>query len=314
MATATVTADNVRIAEGTIANDTGTWGNDGGGGGIADEPDIVYQGSSAQSRKVSTNPIGRNYTHGSGTDMTATNRRHMMAKVQATNKNALLTRASPAMTLKQGSGSGAYYEHYIYGSDNYPKKGGFVILPISPNVSGYRDATSGSPTLTSVLYWSIVGDFSATAKAENLVIDAIDIGAGLFLVGGDGADPDADLDDLISFDEGTLGNSFGYVATDEFGKVATINGRIAIGRNSGGAVATVYTDSDRSIIWGNGLAESGFHELLIDLGNATTNVAMTRYTIESAGELNNTAGRGYSSTEDTRTLLTITGHPELYLL
>ena len=55
----TVAADNARRAVATIATDAGTWGNDGGGGGVSDEPDIVYQGTTAQSRKVSTTPIGR---------------------------------------------------------------------------------------------------------------------------------------------------------------------------------------------------------------------------------------------------------------
>lgn len=312
MVAVAVAAHNVRVAEAEATPDTGTWGNDGGGGGVSDEPDIVYQGSHAQSRKVSTSPIGRNYTHGSGTDMTATDRRHWLAKVNATNSNALLSRASPALYVKQGSGSGAYYGHRLFGNDNYPPRGGWQIVPISPNVSGYRDAgeSAGSPTISSILYWSIVADFSASSKSENLVIDAIDIGAGLNLTGGDGADTDGVFQDFIDADQGTVeGGRLGYAYTDEFGKTFFANGRWAIGENtSGTAVATVLQDATAgTIVWGNGYAETGFHRLRLNLGSATTDIDITGWTFDSAGKANNDADRGYTTTEDTRLVLEVTG-------
>lgn len=306
MAVVAVTADNNRIAVATQATDTGTWGNDGGGGGIADEPDNVYQGGTAQSRKVSTSRIGRDYTHGSGTSMTATDRRHWIAKINATNYAGLLSRTSPAFGTKIGSGSGAYYEHYLFGNDNYPALGGWQPIAISPNVSGYRDATSGSPSLTSVLYWSILGDFSATSKSENVIIDAIDIGAGLHLVGGDGASTDAVFQDFVDADEGTTNNRWGYVTTR--GPVLYVIGRLAIGRNTTPtAVATVFQDSGVTVVWDNGLVETGFHEILFDLGSATTDIDLTSCSLISTGEDNNTAGRSYTTTEDSRTVLTVTG-------
>jgi hypothetical protein len=312
MAAVTVTADNTRVAEAEATPDTGTWGNDGGGGGVSDEPDIVYQGSHAQSRKVSTSPIGRDYTHGSGTSMTATDRRHWIAKVNATNSNALLSRASPALYVKIGSSSSAYYGYRLFGNDNYPPRGGWQFVPISPNVSGYRDAGegSGSPTLTSILYWSIVADFSATSKSENLIIDAIDIGAGLHLVGGDGADTDAVMQDFIDADQGTVeGGRLGYAYTDEFGKTFFANGRWSIGENtSESAVATVLQDATAgTVVWGNGYAETGFHRLRLNLGSATTDIDLTGWTFDSAGKEDNDADRGYTTTEDTRLVFEVTG-------
>lgn len=310
MAVVAVTADNNRIAEAYQTNDTGTWGNDGGGGGVADEPDFYYQGTgaaaTAQSRKISTSRIGRSYTHGSGTSMTATDRRHYIAKIQITNKDALLARTAPAVGMKIGSGSGAHYEYYIYGNDNYPKRGGWQIIAISPNVAGYRDATTGSPTLTSVLYWSLLADFSATSKSENVIIDAIDIGAGLHLVGGDGASTDGVFQDFVDADEGTDANSYGYVYTA--GGILFCTGRLAIGRNTTPtAVATEFNDSDQTLVWNNGLVETGFHEFLVDLGGTGTTVDLTRISFKSNGEENNTANRGYTTTEDSRTVFTTTG-------
>lgn len=310
MAVVTVAADNVRIAEANIVADTGTWGNDGGGGGVSDEPDFYYQGNTgaltSQSRKVSTSPIGRSYTHGSGTDMTATGRRHTIYKIQATNKDALNTRTTPAFWVKNGSGSGAYYEHYLFGSENYPKRGGWQIIAVSPNVAGYRDATTGSPTLTSVLYWSLVADFAATSKSENIMIDAIDIGRGLTLTGGDGGDADGVYANFVSADEGTLGNSWGFVYSE--GNAIFVTGRLAIGENtSGTAVATVFIDSDKKLEWTNGLVETGFHAHRFNLGNASTVITLTRCSYDSNGQQNNTAGRSYTTTEDSRVVFEVVG-------
>jgi hypothetical protein len=309
MAVVAITSDNLRIAEANITNDTGTWGNDGGGGGVADEPDFYYQGGggalTSQSRKISTTAIGREYTHGSGTDLTATNRRHVIFKIQATNKDALLTRSSPALHVKIGSSSANYDTFYLFGSDNYPKRGGWQIIPVSNNVSGYRDATTATaPTRTSILYWSLLADFSAGSKSENVMIDAIDIGAGLNLVGGDGVSADGVFQDFIDADEGTVANSYGYVFTE--GGVLFISGRLSIGRNTTpSAVATEFTDSDKTLVWNNGLVETGFNELLWDLGGSGTVVDLTRVSFKSIGKQNNDGDRGYTTTEDSRAIFTV---------
>ena len=156
--------------------------------------------------------------------------------------------------MKIGSGSGAYDSFYIFGSDNYPAKGGWQILPISVSVAGYRDATTGSPTRTGILYWSLLGDFTATSKSENVVIDAIDLGVGLCIVGGDGASADAELSDLVTFDEGTSGNRYGYITSEANGSVAFIIGTLAIGQTSAGtSTLTEWTERNESL----GVAENG---------------------------------------------------------
>ena len=305
MAAVTIAADVVRIAEGNIVADSGTWGNDSGGGGISDEPDVVYQGTTSQSRKVSTAIRGRNYTHNSTTSMTATGRRHYIAKVNATNYGALLARTTPALNLKLGNSTSIYYTYYLFGNDNYPAKGGWQILAISPNVTGYRDATSGSPNLAAVDYWSLLGDFSATSKAENVIIDAIDIGRGLCLTGGDGADPDGAFADFVEADEGTVGNRWGFLASDS-GILFPI-GQLAIGEDaSGTAIASTFTDATGAVlVWGNGLVESGFHKLLFNLDLLTATV--TGATFDSIGKVDNDASRGYTTTEDSRLVVEVTG-------
>lgn len=303
MAVATVTANNNRV---NAADSTTNWGNDGGGGGVATEVDITYQNNISMSRKISTSRIGRHYDPAAGgVDMTATDRRHYLMKITATNPGVLLSRASPALGIKMGSANNQYYEYYIAGNDNYPARGGWLLIPVSPNVAGYRDATTGSPTLTGVDYWSVLSDFSAGSKAENVAIDAIDVGAGLHIVGGDGADPDAVFTDFVDFDEGTTTGRYGYVFTQ--GAIIFVNGALRIGRNTTPtAVATVFQDSGKVVVWQNGYAETGFHSLFIDLGGTGTDIDLTSCTLISEGELNNTVGGlGYTTTEDTRTVLEV---------
>ena len=310
MAATSVTADVTRVAVATIATDTGTWGNDGGGGGISDEPDIVYQGTTAQSRKVSTTLIGRSYTHGSGTDMDGTpaNRAHCILKLNVTNYTALLARTSPGSQMKIGSSSANYHSYYLFGNDNYPTLGGWQIIAIAPSVSGYAAAVgdTGTPNDSAILFWSWLADFSATAKAENLVIDAIDVGLGLFVVGGDGADPDATWQTFVTFDEGTSGNRYGFVTTKS--GVLFVTGQLTIGRTSAGtSTHTDFTDSGVTLVWENGLVTSGFHRLLLDLATTGTVISVTNCSLGSVGKVNNDGDRGYSTTEDSRPVFEVSG-------
>lgn len=310
MAAPSVSADVTRIAEATITPDTGTWGNDGGGGGVSDEPDNVYQGTTSQSRKVSTSLIGRSYTHGSGTDMDGTpaNQAHVIMKLNITNFGALNTRTTPGSELKIGSGSGDYHSYYLFGNDNYPPLGGWQILAIAPSVSGYASAVgdTGTPNDSSILYWSWLADFTATSKSENLIIDAIDIGLGLFLVGGDGVSTDAVFQDFVDFDEGTVNNRYGFVTTRQ-GVIYAI-GQLTIGQTSAGtSTHTDFTDSGVTVVWENGLVTTGFHRLLLDLATSGTVIDVSFCSFSSVGKENNDGDRGYTTTEDSRPVFEVTG-------
>jgi len=302
---ATVAADNDRVAEATIASDAGTWINDGGGGGVADEPDIVYSGTTAQSRKVSTSLIGRAYSGGTTRDATATDRRHFLFKLNCTNYNALNTRTTPGTELKIGSDASNYDSYYVWGSDNYPNAGGWTFVPISINVAGYRPSlTTGSPTRTAIDYYSWLGDYTATAKAENHVIDAIDLGRGLKLTGGT---PDGTFAAFLAADEGTQTNRWGYVRS--INGIYFVNGELAVGENtSETAVATTFTDATGQVlVWGNGMVETGYHRFRVNLGNASTAVTITGATFDSIGKRNNDGDRGYTTTEDSRLVVVVTG-------
>lgn len=308
MATFAVTHDNARVNDADVSTN---WGNIGGGGGVAAEPDIVYQGSASQSRKVSTTLRGRDYDPGSGgVDMTATDRKHWMAKVSVTNPLALLTRTSPALHVRIGDSSSTTYDYYVAGSDNYRPLAGWLIFAIDPAVSGYRDATNGGgpSALTAIDYFGVLGDFSTGSKADNLVIDAIDIGAGLVGTGGDGASTDGTWQDFVAYDySGATPYRAGYVV--EFEGVIYPLGLVALGEDtSGSAVATGFTgEPGITVVWRNSYCSTGFNRLRVNLGGTGTAVVLPSGDLKSRGEVNNTLGLGYSTSEDTRTELVVTG-------
>jgi len=313
MVTVAMSNINTRVAVATIATDSGTWGNDGGGGAVVDEADNVYEGASsgtAQSRKVGTTLSGRNYTHGSGTDMDGTpmSTAHWMCKTIITNFRGLVVRTGPAHHVKMGSSASDYHEYWLYGGVDYPPRGGWQIVPIAPSVSGYAaEATdTGSPNDSSILYWSVLGDFSATSKAENVIIDAIDCGLGLNLVSGDGASADGTWQDFVDYDEGTNTNRWGYVFT-EGGKI-NLFGQMAIGQTSAGtSTVTEFTDVGKVVTWRNSLCMTGFNRLLIDLATSGTAVSMTDCVLDSLGQEDNDGDRGYTTTEDSRPIFEVTG-------
>jgi len=309
VATVAVTAHNDRVAEGNIVADTGTWGNDGGGGGVADEPDFFYMGTTAQSRKVSTTRIGREYSGGTTRDSSGAGTHvTFLLKVNITNFAGLLARTAPAAGIKIGSASSAYDEWYVFGNDNYPPAGGWQFLAIDTSVAGYKDDISnGTPDFTAVDYYSLVADFLAGSKGENLVIDAIDLGTGLRLTAGDGGSADGVFDDFLTADEGTASGRWGYVRS--LGGIYYCNGEMGIGENvSDTAVATEFVDaSGQILVWENGMCATGYHRFKLHLGGTGTVVTITGATFNSLGKLDNDGDRAYTTTEDTRLIFECVG-------
>ncbi len=197
--------------------------------------------------------------------------------------NSSVLDVSPSAEHQIGSSASAYYQYYIAddgtrGDIDYPVKGGWIISPIDPNVSAWRDATTGSPTLSTANYWATLGKFTTGSKSENVVTDAVDLGDGLWIVGGDGADADATWQHFIDDDEGSPTNGrFGHISTLE--GVIYAFGAFWIGRNSTPTTtATVFQDSLKTIVFPGGRVDAGWNAIKLDLGNATTDVDFTTIT------------------------------------
>lgn len=283
MAAVTVTFDGVRVDD---AENAGTWASlTSGGAGPQNEGDFFLQGTQAVSRKVGTAIGGLSFDYsGTGSvDMTAADRKLWMAKIQATNKDKLLTNGSPSMEVWFGSSSSDYYIYDIYGSDDYPRKGGWVVFPINPNVAAHRSGSAGTPVLTAVDWFGLRCDFSGTSKSENVVMDAIDVGVGLCLVGGDSTDPDGTIDDFLADDDGeaTTGR-YGYFLLED--DIYKVRGMHWIGRNdSGTTVVTEFTDSDKTLVFPAALYDAGDAGFSLDTGNVGTAINFTNYDFLGVG-------------------------------
>ena len=273
----------------TTANTAGI----GGGAGEGVEPDIYYQGVAAISRKVTG--AGFYTTTGTTRDMTATGRETWLAKVAVANYAG-----ATLLELRVGTSTTVFHTYNILvAAGGYPSAtGGFLLIPIDPNIAGYRDASAGTPALTAVDYYGTYLE-GPTSKAENLVLDAIDLVYGLYVTAGTGGSP-AVFDDFVSFDEGTIGNRYGIVSTRE--GILYALGQLVIGATTASgtatAASTIFEDTAQTLVFPDGRFAAGWSGLTLNLGNASTTIDLNAITI---------IGRGNTTTTDTRPDLTVTG-------
>lgn len=276
MAVVSVVANNTRVED---SEATTGWSNRGGGAGVASEAPLAYQGSNTVNRKISSS-TGAGFEYdpttdsGAAQDMTATATRTWMVKTIVTDSGGL--RGNDGVRMIIGDG-GNEYAFIVAGTDaiksaynEYLLRTATIIVPIDPNIAGYRDAThsSGTVTLTAVDQFGIDAEFATgTAKSENVGIDAIDLGTGLTLTAGDGVSDDGVWADFVNEDEGVTANRWGY-ANSIYGTsgVLFFFGTMTIGS----ATATEFTDNAAVCLWPDGLYQNGFSRVLADLQSAST--------------------------------------------
>jgi hypothetical protein len=70
---------------------------------------------------------------------------------------------------------------------------------------------------------------------------------------------------------------------------------------------TTFIDSGKSLVWRNGLVDTGFNRFLIDLATSGTDVQLTNCSLGSQGQIDNDGDRGYSTTVDSRPIFEVTG-------
>ena len=294
---------NTRLMAPPLANnnDLNSIGGGAGAEGTDDPAAFFYQDTGIVYRKVTATAAGGSgfgYTHGSTSDMTANATRTMMAKFLVTDFGGL--NATEGVNIRIGSSTTAYHLIPVVGAnvagtplDDYPAKGGFIIMPIDPNIAAYIISTNGSPALASADYFGITARFaSASAKSENLGLDAIDLGTGLELHTG------GVLKDFVDYDEGISTNRFGY-ATQAADGVYNVFGTLFIARNGGSSAVITMNDASREVwLFPDGLFAAGWSGFLIDLSSVSAIVAIQNKTF---------TGLGTTSIEDTRPVFTAVG-------
>lgn len=308
MAAPSVTFDGTRVSAAENLTDGGTWDEWDSGKSPSEEPDFFYQkgtgvNGSAISLKVGTSEAGVELENASPTVDYAGGGaggadRVVLFKTIATNFAVLNAKGATGMVHYIGSGTTTNrYNYYTHGNDDYPLAGGFVFDLIDPNIAAYRDATDGTPNLNAVSYYAVSATFSASSKAENVAMDAIDyfdVGSGLTLIGGDGVSTDANFSNFVTFDEGTAANRYGIVRTVE--GILYVLGYLSIGTS---ANETDFTD------------EGGGTMVFPDsrFGPGTVGVS---WNIENANSVHSTAGwsfvgRGSTTDADSRPDYDVTG-------
>lgn len=298
MAVVSVSFDGTRVNN---SDSNTSWGNySSSGGAPASEPQLAYQGTGAVNKKITetTGRGGVDYDPASGAlDMTAAANKLCYFKGVVADFGDL--NSTYGVEYAIGSSNADFYSYNVAGTganravfNSYPAQGGYLIVAIDPNISAWRESTTGTPVLTAVDWFAIAAQFvTGGAKSENVALDAIDVGSGLTLVGGDGVSADGTFIDFLSTDQDNTSNRWGVcVGTDP---VVTARGILTIGS----ATATEFNDSISVVLFPDGYHSAGTFGVSCDLSNATTSITVDCTLI----------GLGSSTTEDTRPDFTWTG-------
>jgi len=158
-------------------------------------------------------------------------------------------------------GTGQYHFWYFFGADNYA--GGWKRMVLDPNET--VSASAGTAiNLASVRYFGVFADVGATtARFDNLICDAIDVGTGLTVTGT--STTDALMADLIA-DEAT--NRYGIItALNDSETAVELAGSLVLGDTTAATNSTL-TDIDAKIF----LAEPKYYD-----GTSVTTSVPTGY-------------------------------------
>lgn len=268
--------------DGTRVNDSTAntnWDNfPTGGQAPASEANNFYQGGSVVNQKLSTQTLdGIDYDHSATAsyDMatpTVDEGPLFFAKLYVTDYGAIDSTFGALVGI--GSALADHYKYNVAGSGalidrflTYPARGGYLIAAINPNVSGWRDSAAGTPALGAVDWWGAQADWvaAASAKSENFAFDAIDVGSGLSITLGTGADPAGTFPDFVAADQdqvttGRWGVVFGA------GVFVEAQGMLTIGS----ATATEFDDSTSQVVFLDSYCGEGDFGVTCDIQNAST--------------------------------------------
>lgn len=265
---ATVVFDGARREPAEAVSNWSAWGAT-----ATQEPDFKYQGDYCISCLVKTAEVGEYCTDPGGTVDYSGSSRTVLFKVVQTNYTAI---DGNGLQLFIGNDTSNHLRYEIFSATTYPPLGGFQIVPINPQVTGYVTQYVGTPALNAVDFYGAKSDANAVAKAQNLGLDAIDYinhGTGLTIDGTNG-----DFTDFYDYDVGTYTNRYG-ILTERDG-IYYINGVLTIGSST----ATTFTDSNRTLVFPDARVATGFSGIDIDLQNASTSVTISNCVFGGRGQ------------------------------
>jgi hypothetical protein len=270
MAVAAVVFNGTRVNSSDASTSWGNWGSSGGA--PASESPIAYQGGLAVNKKINSSSLGGiDYDPGSGAvDMTSATRRLWFVKTIVSDSFDL--NATYGVNIGVGSSNANFYNYNVAGSganlsayNNYPVQGGYLITAIDPNIAAWRESTNGTPVLTTVDWFGVQADFIiGAAKAENLALDAIDIGTGLTITAGDGASDEGTFIDFVTTDQGNTSNRWGVVTGA--GDAVRAHGLLTVGTAS----VTEFLDVNSIVTFPDGYHSRGLVGVYVGMSNVSS--------------------------------------------
>lgn len=272
MTAASVSFDGTRFS---VVDDYTNWGNYGGSGaGGAAESPIAYQNALAANRKQSTTGGtlgGIDYDPGAGAiDMTGSTRRLWFCKVIISDSFDCNTSEGLRVTI--GSAAANTRKYNLAGStatlgaySQYPAQGGYILTAIDPTIAAWPITTTGTIDNTIIDYFGVQGSWiTGQAKAENIAMDAIDIGTGLTLTLGDGVSTEGNYTDFVAFDQDVTTNRWGVCRGA--GDAVSAWGLLTIGS----ATVTEFLDTTSVVTFTDGYHSRGLVGVSVVLNNAST--------------------------------------------
>lgn len=300
MTAVAVTFDGTRFNQ---VQDYTNWSNYGGSGaGGAVEPSLAYHNGQCAARKQSVTGGtlgGMQLNDASTVDMTATDRDLWFFKYYLADAfDANVTEGARIGIGDGGSTSSRSYN--IAGSTakndaylQYPAQGGYILGAIDPSSSFWPIASAGTIDLTLIDWFGCQGSWiNGNAKSLNIAMDAIDIGVGLYLIGGTSTDPDASFLTYVEKDQDITTNRWGCCS----GAGNNVSAWSIL--RAGGAIE--FFDVTSVVAFKDGYHGTGFTGVLHELDTAASTFTMGALLI-GEGKLYN------SGAIDTRPDYTVTG-------
>jgi hypothetical protein len=245
-----------------------------GTGAVSQETDYYIQGSACVS-KVGWTAATRGIIFNDGADRASqfANDAAFIAWVEYHNANLLDTYANGGIRLIIGSGTGAYYEWYVGGSDTIPYAG-WHAYAVDPTVDTNGDSTAGSPTATQQ-YFGVTAKVlgSGSLKGNPLGLDVMRIGREGRAEFGDAGNGYATLAGMEAY-QNDASRRWGLLFNREGAFYA--QGGLIMGTSSN---AVDWRDSDRVIFYMDSPKVATTFNT-IEVRNASSRVDWDRYTVK----------------------------------
>jgi len=273
---------DITLAETT----TGFSAYGGGASGLGTGADLSMQGNLCVDKQITNADKGMYYDNGSGITLPAG--AHVFVWLFNATPGLSDTLALKGASILVGTGSNAYCQYHVEGSDTYGAAGrvakcypvNYAVRSSNTGSAPYRTVT-GNPGANPQVFGGGLST-TATVKGANLGIDAIRYGTGAYITAGDSGQP-ATFSGFQAQND-AIANRWGIFT--KVGASYELQGKFVIGQGSNKIAALAYfSDSDVNIaIVDTPHSATDFTEIIID--HASTEVYWTNVSITALGTNN----------------------------